>query len=247
MCYYKSVKTTSKEIVKVLDAVFPKADLFEPVYMANGFAHPELPVLSMEGGRSIDLFSWGLIPFWVKDWASASKLRNQTLNARSEEVFDKPSFRDSIAKRRCIIPVTGIYEWKHIFEERTDSKGNVKNVLIDKLPHFIHPKEQPFFYLAGIYSKWKEPVTGVVMTTYSVLMGEANQLMTSIHNTAKRQPIMIDRRNIDAWIGDLPKADIIDLMQPCDDSDMAAYTIRKDLIATGNKPEVLTPVDYGTI
>lgn len=240
MCYHKSVKVTGSEIAKALQAPFAEAGLFEPVYHANGFAHPDLPALSMEGGRSIQLFNWGLIPFWVKDWAAASKLRNQTLNARSEEVFEKASFRDAIKSMRCIIPVTGFYEWKHIVIGGKE-----------KIPYYIHPKEQPLFYLAGIYSIWKEPVTGAKMTTYSVLTGEANELMTDIHNSAKRMPLMISAKDIDTWIDPgLSKPSIIELMHPCDDRDMAAYTVSKDIGSSkvnSNVPEIMNPVEYGNV
>ncbi len=235
MCYHKSVKIKGSEIAKALQAPFEEAKLFDPMFHVNGFAHPDLPVLSMEYGRAINLFSWGLIPFWVKDWPSAVKLRNQTLNARSEEVFEKASFRDAIKARRCIIPVTGFYEWKHIAKE--------------KIPFYIHPKEQPLFYLAGIYSVWTEPVSRRQLTSYSVLTGAANELMTDIHNSAKRMPLMIDKRNVDAWIDpNLPKGGVIELMQPCDDTEMAAYTISKSISnpkIDSNVPEIILPVDYG--
>lgn len=237
MCYHKSVKIKGTEIAKALQAPFPEAELFNPLYHVNGFAHPDLPVLSTEIGRSINLFSWGLIPFWVKDWAAAAKLRKQTLNARSEEVFEKASYRDAIKNRRCIIPVTGFYEWKHMEK--------------DKIPFYIFPKEQPLFYLAGIYSKWIEPVTKTQMFSYSVLTGEANELMTDIHNSAKRMPLMMDSRNIDAWIDPaLPKSGIVELMQPCDDTDMSAYTVSRSLSnpkVNSNVPDITSPVDYGTV
>lgn len=237
MCYHKSVKATAKEIADAMLAPFPQADQFQPVYHANGFAHPDLPVLSMEGGRSINLFNWGLIPFWVKDWTSAAKLRNQTLNAGSEDVFEKVSFRDAIKLRRCIVPVTGFYEWKHVGK--------------DKIPFYIHPKVQPVFYLAGIYSKWTEPVTKAAMYTYSILTGEANELMADIHNSAKRMPLMIDARNLDAWIDPgLPKEGIIELIHPCNDRGIAAYTVSRDISnpkVNSNTPEIIQPVDYGTI
>lgn len=235
MCYYKSQKTNAKQLMADLAAPFPQAGSYQPQYFINGFANPQVPVLSIDNGRSINLYSWGLIPHWVKDWSAADKIRKQTLNAVSEEVFEKPSFRDSIMKRRCIIPVTGFIEWKHV--------GT------DKIPHYIHPKEQPYFYLAGIYSLWTDPATRDIIPTYSVLTGAANELMTDIHNTKKRQPIMIDRELIDAWISpDLPKSAIVELMQPCDDSDMAAFTITRDLLgknANPNRPETLEPVVYG--
>jgi putative SOS response-associated peptidase YedK len=240
MCYHTSQKTTGSQIAKALQAPFPRQDDFKPIYHANGFAHPDLPVLSMDGGRSIQLMNWGLIPFWVKDWTAASKLRNQTLNARSEDVFEKASFRDAIKSRRCIIPVTGFYEWKHV-----GAGGK------DKIPYFIHPKEHPLFYLAGIYSKWTEPLTKAQMITYSVLTGEAGVFMADIHNSAKRQPIRIDEHKINAWIDPgLPKGGIVELMQPCDDSHMAAYTVSRDLSnpkINSDTPEILNPVDYGAI
>lgn len=236
MCYHKSVKVKAAEIAKALQAPFADAELFNPIYHANGFAHPDLPVLSMEGGRSINLFNWGLIPFWVKDWAAAAKLRNQTLNARSEDVFEKASFRDSIKSRRCIIPVTGFYEWKHVGK--------------DKVPFYIHPKEHTFFYLAGIYSKWSDTATRDVHSTYAILTGEANELMADIHNSAKRMPLMIDSSDLNAWIyPGLPKAGIVELMHPCDDRDMAAYTVSRDISnpkIDSNTPEIMQPVDYGT-
>jgi putative SOS response-associated peptidase YedK len=179
------------------------------------------------------LYNWGLIPFWVKTWQDALKLRNQTLNAKSETVFDKPAFRDSIVSRRCIIPVTGFFEWKHVGKE--------------KIPYFIHPKEQPFFYLAGIYSFWTDPSTRDVLPTFSILTGAANELMTDIHNSQKRMPLMIDRVNIDAWISELPKASIIELMNPCDDSSMAAHTISKDIgnpKVNSDVPEITEKVEY---
>lgn len=239
MCYHTSQKETGHKIAKVLQAPFPKQDEFQPIFHANGFAHPNLPVLSIDHGRSINLYNWGLIPFWVKDWTSAAKLRNQTLNARSEEVFDKPSFRDSIKSRRCIIPVTGFYEWKHVVIGGKE-----------KIPFYIHPKEQPYFYLAGIYSNWTDPTTRDEYTTFSILTGAANELMASIHNSAKRQPLMISANNLDAWIGELPKASIIELMQPCDDRDMAAYTVSADIgkpkINT-NTPNIMQEVIYEPI
>lgn len=230
MCYYASVKTTSAQLVADLHTPFERAEEFTGIVRANGFSHPVLPVLSIDNGRSINMYTWGLIPHWVKDWDSAVKLRRQTLNCISEEVFEKPSFRDSIMKRRCIIPVTGFFEWKHVGKS--------------KLPYFIHPKEQPYFYLMGLYSFWTDPATRDVLPTFTILTGKANVLMADIHNTKKRQPLMIDKRNIDAWISpDLPKSGVIELMQPCDDREMAAYTIAGGTDNTNNE-SALEPHPY---
>lgn len=216
MCYHTSVKLKASELIKAVNAPFPRQEEYLEFNHANGFAHPNLAVLSVDHGRSINLYNWGLIPFWVKDWNAALKLRNQTLNARSEEVFSKPSFRDSILKRRCVIPVTGFFEWKHVGKE--------------KIPYYIHPKEHPVFYLAGIFSHWNDPSTRDEITTFSILTGAANEMMSDIHNSAKRMPLMLDREVIDDWISpDLSPVSIKELMNPCDDTNMAAYTVSKDI------------------
>jgi len=231
MCYYTSVKTTASQLVADLNATFERADEFTGIVRANGFSHPGLPTLTMsETGRTLDLYTWGLIPHWVKDWESAVKLRKQTLNCVSEEVFEKPSFRDSIMKRRCIIPVTGFFEWKHVGKS--------------KLPYYIHPKGQPYFYLMGLYNFWTNPATHDEMATFTILTGAANDLMTDIHNSKKRQPLMIDRQNIDAWLSnDLPKSSVQELMHPCDDREMAAYTIAGGT-ADSNDEQILEQVPY---
>lgn len=245
MCYHATVKVKGNELAKIVMAPFPKDDLFEPIYHANGFAHPDLPIIVYgEEGKLIDLFNWGLIPFWVKDWASALKLRNQTLNAKSEEIFEKPSFRDSIQPtkgnrgqaRRCIIPVSGFFEWKHVGK--------------DKIPYFIRPKGHDFFMLAGVYANWKNPANGEVHTTFSILTTAANELMADIHNSAKRMPLMIDPGLVNAWLDpEMRKDDIIDLMRPCDDRNMAAYTVSKDLSnpkINSNIASIIEPINYGT-
>lgn len=208
MCYYTSVKTTAKQLKEAFNAPFINEESFVSKGEYNGFAHPLLPALSVDNGKSLNLYQWGLLPFWAKDRSIAKN----TLNAKSETIFELPSFRNSIPKYRCIIPVTGFYEWKHIGK--------------DKIKHFIHPKEEPFFNLAGIYSLWKDPATNVTIKTFSIVTGEANELMADIHNTKKRMPLMIDTRNIDAWIDPtLNREGIIALMQPCDDSQMAAEIV----------------------
>lgn len=233
MCYHTSVKAPPAKLKETFSLPMIDEELWKPHYHANGFAHPLLPVVANDDHRAIFMFKWGLIPSWVKSPEDAAKLANQTLNAKSETIFEKASFRDSIIKRRCVIPVDGFFEWKH--------EGKVK------VPYFIHPKENPFFLLAGIYSHWKNPFGGNE-TTFSIITTEANELMASIHNTKKRMPVMIDAKNIDAWIDPgLNNNSIIELMQGCDDRDMAAYTISKDIgnpKVNSDIPTITNPVQH---
>ena len=85
---------------------------FEPIFHGTGFSFPEWPVITGEDSEKIKLFRWGLIPHWVKDIAQAKTVRTHSLNARSETVFEKPSFRFSIHKKRCFVISTGFFEWR---------------------------------------------------------------------------------------------------------------------------------------
>ena len=81
----------------------------EDYYHVSGFNHPKLLIVNKDG---LQLNTWGLIPHWVKDEATAKEIWNKTINARGETIFEKPSFRDA-AKNRCIIPVDGFFEHHH--------------------------------------------------------------------------------------------------------------------------------------
>jgi putative SOS response-associated peptidase YedK len=231
MCYHTSSTGTANGLKKKFNLPMVEESLHTIYYHANGYMHPLLPVIANDQQIAIHHFRWGLIPSWVKTMDEGVKWSNQTLNAKSETVFEKPSFREAIMERRCIIPVTGFFEWKH--------QGK------DKVPYYIHPRESPFFLLAGVFSHWLDQQHNEVHTTFSILTTEANELMAGIHNTQKRMPLMIDERNINAWIDkDLAKGSVVELMNPSDDTSMAAYPVSKMLSAkkvNSDVPEILLP------
>ena len=102
---------------------------FRPVYHINAFAHILQPVIT--DNPEIQKMSWGLIPFWVKDNDEAEVLKNHTINARGETVFEKPAFRTAIRDTRCLIPVTGFFDWRH--------DGKIKT------PYFISLKKDEVY------------------------------------------------------------------------------------------------------
>lgn len=234
MCYHTTQKAEVEELKKVFDLPMVDESEYTKHFHANGFAHPKLAVIANDGQKALFNYNWGLIPFWVKTPEDAKKLSNQTLNAKAETIFNLPSFRDSIVKRRCVIPVNGFFEWKHVGKE--------------KIPYFVHPKEHPFFLLAGIYSHWKNPLSNELTSTFSIITAEANPMMAEIHNTKLRMPLMIELRNLDAWIDNsLPKQGIIELLQPQGDEDMLAYTVSSTLSSpkvNSDVPEILEEVPY---
>ncbi|MCW3083803.1 MAG: hypothetical protein JWP12_1169 [Bacteroidetes bacterium] len=180
----------------------------------NAFNFEPVPVMTADKKETVQTFDWGLIPAWCKDAQQANELKKVTLNAKSETVFEKPSFRNSISGKRCLIFIKGFYEWKEIQKK--------------KYPYYIHLKEQSVFTMGGIYDSWLNTNTGKTVHSCSIITTEANPLMAEIHNTKKRMPLIFDKTQADHWLkSDLSKEEITELMQPFDENKMEAYTISK--------------------
>lgn len=132
-----------------------------------------------EGKRLLGSFRWGLIPFWAKD----IKIGARNINARSESAADKPAFRDSFLKRRCLIPADGFYEWQRL------PKG--------KLPHYFYAADHRPLALAGLWASWKEPETGQWVRSCTILTGSPNELVSDIHD---RMPVILPEETWTAWL-----------------------------------------------
>jgi putative SOS response-associated peptidase YedK len=241
MCYHGSKAYTVTDLGERynLPSIDHLADKWEIHYHENGFDHIPGPVLVSP--ESIGLFSWGLIPWFTKTTADANIIRNQTLNCISEEMFDKPSYRDVLKQgKRCLIPMTGFFEWKW-----QDSKGK------EKTPYYIYLNDQKIFSVAGIYSTWEDKANGNTVYSYSVLTTKANKLMEEIHNMKKRMPVILPREYERDWLNpSLTKDDVLALCQPFSDSKMDAHIISKRITSRKeptNVPEVLVRNESGML
>lgn len=187
-------------------------------YHINAFTNPDCPVVTND--NEIQMYKWGLIPFWTKTEADAGEIRRMTYNAKAETIFQKPSFREPIRKRRCLIPSTGYFEWRHDGDK--------------KIPYYIFLKNEPIFSMAGIYDRWADPATGVVLETFSILTTEANPLTAYIHNdpkTGNRMPLILSKEDEEKWLNpELSEKDIASLLKPFPEKEMKAYVIEKDFI-----------------
>jgi putative SOS response-associated peptidase YedK len=196
----------------------------------NGFEHPKMPVVTAE---KLELYHWGLIPPWVKTQADASQIRKQTLNAMSETVFEKPSFRNAIKTKRCLVPATGFFEWRHV--------GKLT------FPYYVTPSESDMFFFAGIHEEWTNKETGEIVRTYSILTTQANALMELIHNTKKRMPVILKKESEKAWLDNkLNETDIKELCKPYPEELILARTIAR-LRSRANTPDTekaVEPVEY---
>lgn len=207
---------------------------FEPIYHIGGFDFPVMPVVTAQEPGKVQAYTWGLIPHWVKTLADAQKLRAQTLNAKGETVFEKPSFRTYIQNNRCLVLADGFYEWMD-FQKK-------------KYPHYVHLKDDELFAFAGVYSHWTDKETGELFKTFAIITTDANPLMARIHNVKKRMPVILTKDQWNTWLTpELKKEQIADLLLPCPDVHMTAHPISKLITTRGadtNVPEIRKPFEY---
>jgi putative SOS response-associated peptidase YedK len=242
MCYHKSLTTKLDKLAEYYSCSYDKVldEIYSPRYHENGFDFHEGPVLTTGKPAELQMFHWGLVPYWVKDFPSAARIRTSTLNCISEEMFEKPSFRDAAKEgKRCLIPCTGFYEWRWI-----DEKGKTK------IPYYIYVKDQPLFSIGGLYSKWKDRDRDSNYFSYTVLTTKANKLMSEIHNSKQRMPVIIPREYEKDWLNpNLTNEDVLALCQPIDDSKLETHTISKLITTKGaetNVKGVMEPFKYDT-
>jgi putative SOS response-associated peptidase YedK len=157
--------------------------LLEPSY--NVAPTNDVYVVYVDGGlRRLDPFRWGFVPSWAKDPSIGSRM----INARAETLAEKPAFRSSFAKRRCIVPADGFYEWKALEGQRR------------KQPYYIsRPDGEPFAF-GGLWTQWRGPGpdgTPVTLRTTTIITGEPNEKMAEIHD---RMPLILPPSVWDEWL-----------------------------------------------
>lgn len=191
-----------------------------------------MPVITSVQPKTIQLFDWGLIPQRTENDTKALQIRNYTLNARSESIFEKPAFKNTIFSQRCLIPATGFFEFHH----------SGKNII----PYYIFLPDTEIFSFAGIWDTYIND-TNQIIHSYSVLTKKADTFMSEIHNTKHRMPVILPFENEKNWLDpNLSKSDIehfFHLKNPKAD----AYTISKKINKAGfdsNTPEILKKIIY---
>ncbi|MGH3697016.1 MAG: SOS response-associated peptidase [Pseudonocardiaceae bacterium] len=142
--------------------------------------------------RSIRVMRWGLVPHWAKDPGIGSRM----INARAESAAGKPAFRDALAKRRCLLPVDGWYEWQRVGAQ--------------KQPFFITRADGSSLALAGLWSTWRGPDTDAPLVTCTVLTTDAVGPLAEIHD---RMPLILPAQAWQSWL-DPDCADAGELLAP---------------------------------
>jgi len=251
MCYDLSSfiqnkkKYTQRHPDKNMSALAPlfneKGEPVKPIFHTTGFDHPQLAVITNEKPDEFSLFEWGLIPFWTKNQDDANGIRNKTINARGESIFEKPAFRKAAVDRRCIIMIDGFFEHHH-----------QKKQLI---PYYISLKNMLPISLAGIWEEWENPETGLKKSTVSIVTTTANPLMAKIHNNPKlaepRMPLILPEELESDWLIDIndkiSEEQVKSLIKPYDEDFMQAWPV-KTIRGKSTKlqsADILQPHTYG--
>jgi putative SOS response-associated peptidase YedK len=147
------------------------------------------PVIVETGkGRELRLMKWGLLQSWDKE------AKKPTFNARSETIREQAFFKESFYERRCIVPVTGFYEWKVVNKDKKK----------ERYPTYFTPKEGLFSF-CGIWKEWESP-EGKKVETFSIITTTANAIVGKIHD---RMPVAITGNMIGAWLAADAKSDVL--------------------------------------
>ncbi len=135
-------------------------------------------VAEHQGERMLGVFRWGLIPHWARD-----RKGPLNINARSETVATRPAFRDSLRRKRCLIPAGGFFEWGPKDQGRR--------------PHYVTMADRRPMAFAGIWSSWRDPETREWTRSCAIITTRANGLLASIHT---RMPVILGRQHWGLWL-----------------------------------------------
>lgn len=158
------------------------------------------------GGQELAFMRWGLVPRWAEDIS----IGNRMINARAETVRTKPGFRDAFSRRRCLVPVSGFYEWQKV-------EGSTR-----KQAWYMTPREGNIVCFGGLWERWKSP-EGSELRSFTILTTSPNDLMKPLHD---RMPVVIAPADFERWLTAPAEDPALDaLMCPCDASCMQAHRV----------------------
>lgn len=190
---------------------------------------------SDEPRRQLRVLRWGLVPSWAKDPAIGSRM----INARMETVAEKPSFRRAFAKRRCLLPADGYYEWYET--DQLTAKGKPR-----KQPFFIRPADGGTLAMAGLYEIWRDPTRDDddperFRWTCTVITTDAADDLGRIHD---RMPLMVEPDRWGSWLDPrTDQDDLLGLLVPAMPGRLEAYPVSAAVgNVRNNGPELTAPL-----
>ena len=154
----------------------------------------------------LHLLRWGLVPHWSKDPTNGPRL----INARSESLTEKPSFRAGFQKRRCLIPADGFYEWDH--------QGQTKQ------PYYFCHAQGEVLAFGGLWESWQAP-DGSLLRTTTIITTDANAEVAPIHD---RMPLILNRNDYHSWLGGEVNS-AVSLLQPAPTGTLRSWSVSRSV------------------
>jgi len=238
---YAAAKDTAA-LAEEFEAVAPAGDDLAPDYNVAPTKRVHVVVdREVEGARqrTLEIARWGLVPSWAKDPAIGSRM----INARAETVAEKPAFRRAFAKRRCLVPADGYFEWYTPTEPDAPLGRGGKPV---KQPFYIHPADGSSLAMAGLYEWWREPSApegdeSAWRLTCTIITTDATDDVGRIHD---RMPMTIDPEHWSPWLDPgLGSVEAQALLLPASAGRLEAYPVSTAVNSVRNNgPELLEPV-----
>jgi putative SOS response-associated peptidase YedK len=218
-------QTDPRVVGEIFDAEVRDAEpAFTPRYNVAP-TDPLVTVLQRDDGRVVERLRWGLIPSWAKKASEGARM----INARAETVASSPAFRSAFARRRCIVPADGFYEW--------DRAGGTKQ------PYLLRPPGDGVLAMAGIWSAWKDPATGLWVPSAAVITTAANAAMGVIHD---RMPVLLPRDAWERWLDPAfaDPGELQGLLVPAPDDVLVMVRVSKAVNNVRNDgPELVAPLE----
>ena len=242
MCGRFTSITSPTEVASFFSAVEPNPNLFGN-FAPNYNVAPTTRIMAIAndqlGARRVGLFQWGLVPSWAKVLPTSQPL----INARSETAHEKPSFRESLPHRRCLIAVDGFFEW------RTVDIANTKPPAT-KQPVYVNRRDGRLLALAGLWATWRDtsdPSPSPWLHSCCILTTSANATMSPIHD---RMPVILASREWSAWLNTgstsqpaTSMTEIVKLMKPADASILSVAAVGTSVNSIrNNSADLLLPV-----
>lgn len=202
-----------RDLVRLMRLAYPDEELTPQFNVAPTQPAPVIRIGDSGSGMPQGLLlKWGLVPSWATD----PSVGVRSFNARCETVAEKPTFRSAFRQRRCLVPISGFYEWR-VLSPR------------EKQPYWIGRRDREPFTLAGLWERWSgapNSDSAAPLETFTILTTTPNTLMKPLHD---RMPVILQAADRERWLapGEIDAAHASRLFQPSDDAEFESYPVSK--------------------
>ncbi|MCZ6678042.1 MAG: SOS response-associated peptidase [Candidatus Poribacteria bacterium] len=219
---------TLKTDPETLTETFPEFEILDELSPHYNIAPTQqVAAVPNNGEHKVERFHWGLVPFWAKD----PKIGNRMINARAETLSEKPAFRTSYKRRRCLILADGFYEWHR-------EPGHSS-----KTPIYIQLRSEKPFAFAGLWEVWRPSDDDDPLLSCTIITTTPNSLMEKIH---RRMPVILPPESYEQWLDPCqqPPDRLNELLTPYPPEEMVAYPVSRLVNSPQNDlPDCIRPVD----